>query len=88
MLIVEDDTVISRMVQDNLTYEGYEVEHVANGGDALSRARSFAPDLILLDLMLPNLDGFAICGAIGQSANAYQSLSSTLAARFPIRFEL
>lgn len=68
ILIVEDDPSITRMVRDNLVYEGFEVECVTRGDQALSQVRSFAPDLILLDLMLPGLDGFEICRAVAQSA--------------------
>jgi len=67
VLIVEDDPLITRMVRDNLIFEGFQVECVDSGDRALSRIRSFAPDLILLDLMLPKLDGFEICRAVSQS---------------------
>jgi DNA-binding response OmpR family regulator len=68
ILIVEDDPSITRMVRDNLVYEGFDVECVTRGDLALSHVRSFAPDLILLDLMLPGLDGFEVCRAVAQSA--------------------
>ena len=68
ILIVEDDPSITRMVRDNLVYEGFDVECVTRGDQALSQVRSFAPDLILLDLMLPGLDGFEICSVVAQSA--------------------
>jgi DNA-binding response OmpR family regulator len=67
ILVVEDDPLITRMVRDNLVFEGFEVECVASGDQALSHVRSFAPDLILLDLMLPKLNGFEICSAVSQS---------------------
>ena len=68
ILIVEDDPSITRMVRDNLVYEGFHVECETRGEHALTQVRSFAPDLILLDLMLPGLDGFEICRAVAQSA--------------------
>ena len=68
ILIVEDDPSITRMVRDNLVYEGFDVECVTRGDQALSHVRSFAPDLILLDLMLPGLDGFEICRTVAQGA--------------------
>jgi len=68
ILIVEDDPSITRMVRDNLVYEGFDVECVTRGDQALSQVRSFAPDLILLDLMLPGLDGFEICRTVAQGA--------------------
>ena len=66
VLIIEDDALITRLVRDNLTYQGFDVECIADGDRALAKVRSFAPDLILLDLMLPGLDGFEICRAISQ----------------------
>jgi two-component system response regulator VicR len=68
ILIIEDDPSITRLVQDNLEYEGFEVRSIADGSRAIQAIRSFLPDLILLDLMLPGLDGFEICSAVSQSA--------------------
>jgi DNA-binding response OmpR family regulator len=68
ILIIEDDPSITRMVRDNLVYEGFDVECVTRGDHALNHVRSFAPDLILLGLMLPGLDGFEICRVVAQSA--------------------
>ena len=66
ILIVEDDPAIALMVRDNLVYEGYEVECVTDGRMALAKVRLFSPDLILLDLMLPGLDGYEICRAVSE----------------------
>lgn len=68
VLIVEDDESISMVVRANLEYEGFETACVSDGSQALPAIRSFAPDLILLDLMLPGLDGFEICGAVSQGS--------------------
>ena len=68
VLIIEDDPLISRMVEDNLVHEGFDVRCVADGDKALSEVRCYAPDMILLDLMLPGLDGFEICRALKQSS--------------------
>ena len=67
ILIIEDDPSITVMVRDNLEFEGFKVSTVADGSQAIQTVRSFMPDLILLDLMLPGLDGFEICRAISQS---------------------
>jgi DNA-binding response OmpR family regulator len=67
VLIVEDDPSIRLMLEHNLVDEGFEVQCVSKGDSAMSAIRGFAPDLILLDLMLPGLDGFEICSAISES---------------------
>ena len=66
ILIVEDDPTIVRVLRDNLEFEGFEVEVSVDGRDALTSARKFAPDLILLDLALPGLDGLEVCRRLTQ----------------------
>jgi len=61
ILIVEDEPAMVRLLSDNLIYEGYEVLVAADGEAALEVAFRSRPDLILLDLMLPKLDGLAVC---------------------------
>jgi two-component system, OmpR family, alkaline phosphatase synthesis response regulator PhoP len=61
ILIVDDEADITRLLAFNLTRAGFFVESAARGGEALEKAVAFQPDLILLDLMLPELDGLAIC---------------------------
>ena len=68
VLVVEDDPVLTRVLRDNLTFEGFDVESVADGGDALALARQFTPDLVLLDVNLPNQSGFALCEALRQKS--------------------
>lgn len=60
ILIIEDDEAISQTVERALTRQGYQVLSAADGDEGLALARSAKPDLILLDLMLPGLDGFEI----------------------------
>jgi DNA-binding response OmpR family regulator len=67
ILIVEDDPSIARVVKDNLEFDGFAVECEVDGGEALRRVRAFRPDLVLLDLALPGLDGLSICRALGES---------------------
>src|SRR5580698_10325989 len=61
ILVVDDEPDIVELVAFNLRAEGFEVFSAANGPEALNRARALLPDLIGLDLMLPDLDGVAVC---------------------------
>ncbi len=61
ILIVEDDKDISKMVDYNLKKEGYRTISARDGEDAIEAAHSDRPDLILLDLMLPGIDGLEVC---------------------------
>ena len=61
ILIVEDEPAIAFTLENDLQTEGYEVVVVADGVEAVRRARCEAFDLILLDVMLPNKDGFEVC---------------------------
>ena len=60
ILIVEDETNIADSVKLNLEAEGYEVEYTTDGQMGLHYARTLKPDLIILDIMLPKLDGFEV----------------------------
>jgi two-component system response regulator RegX3 len=66
LLIVEDEPAIRTGLIDLFVYHGYEVEAAQDGRLGLDKALSGAYDLIILDIMLPTLDGFAICNAIRQ----------------------
>jgi DNA-binding response OmpR family regulator len=61
ILVVDDEPHIIELARLYLEREGYEVEEAANGGDALSKQNSGNPDLIILDLMLPDIDGYEVC---------------------------
>lgn len=61
LLVVEDDVAIARVLHDNLVYEGFQVERAVDGREALAKAETFIPDLVLLDLMLPEQSGFEVC---------------------------
>ena len=61
ILVVDDERDIVELLTFNLNAEGYEVITAANGLEALNQARAALPDLIVLDLMLPELDGLAVC---------------------------
>jgi two-component system, OmpR family, response regulator VicR len=66
ILVVEDDAALARVLKDNLVFEGFEVECVADGNLVLTKAKSFAPDLVVLDIMLPGADGFELCATLRQ----------------------
>jgi DNA-binding response OmpR family regulator len=61
ILVVEDDTALARLLCDNLIYEGFEVALASDGNRALREHSVFHPDLVLLDLTLPGLDGLEVC---------------------------
>ncbi len=61
VLVVEDDAVLGETLVYNLNKHGYEVHQTANGREAVQIARQEKPDLILLDLMLPGMDGIEVC---------------------------
>jgi len=61
ILIIEDDPAILKMVQRSLAYEGYVVDIATDGRTGLNLARDHHPDLVILDWMLPGLDGLEVC---------------------------
>ncbi len=66
ILVVEDNAALSRALRDTLMFEGFDVENIADGNVAVDHARSFQPDLIVLDIMLPGRDGFQLFGLLRQ----------------------
>lgn len=64
ILIIEDEIAQAQILQYNLESEGFDVKHVANAEDGLHYAKSFAPDLIILDWMLPDMAGIEVCRQI------------------------
>ena len=61
ILIADDDPVILRLIQVNLELEGYEVITANNGEEAVAQAKAEKPDLVILDIMMPRLDGYQAC---------------------------
>src|SRR5690606_22196067 len=76
-LIVEDDAAISSMLRRGLTFEGYDVTHVTSGTDALTFLRTNTPDLIVLDIMLPGMNGFEVCRRIRNAGETMPILMLT-----------
>lgn len=77
ILVVEDDRTIALGLQHHLQDAGYEVELASNGSDALRAARRLPPALLLLDLMLPDLDGFDVLAAIRRGGGSFPVLIVT-----------
>ncbi len=68
ILLVEDDPTLSETLRYNLEREGYAVINAADGVVGLERARRDQPDMIILDVMLPRLDGFSVCRILRQES--------------------
>lgn len=69
ILVVDDEKTIRDLLNVNLTKEGYNVIEAADGLEAVEKAREEKPDLILLDIMLPKLDGLSVCKRIKSTMN-------------------
>ena len=69
ILVVEDENDIQELVEYNLIKNGYQVTCVATGEDSLDNTRSLLPDLVILDLMLPGLDGLQVCRILKNDSN-------------------
>mgnify|MGYP001597512931 FL=1 len=67
ILLVEDDETLAMVYQQRLELEGFEVKHSVNGEQALSDAVEFKPDLVLLDVMMPKLNGFDVLDILRNS---------------------
>jgi DNA-binding response OmpR family regulator len=64
VLIIEDDDNIATALEYILSREGLNQDRVANGADAMGRIRALKPDLVLLDVMLPEVSGYEICQTV------------------------
>jgi phosphate regulon transcriptional regulator PhoB len=69
VLVVEDERDVAELIRYNLTREGYEVIVAPTGADALKQARDVRPDLVLLDIMVPQLNGWEVCRRLKQDAD-------------------
>ena len=69
ILVVDDEPNILELAKLYLEQEGYHVEGVGNGNDALSKLNSIKPSLIVLDLMLPDIDGFEVCRQVRKKSD-------------------
>ena len=66
ILVVDDEPFIIQMVTSRLTASGYEVVSGTDGQEALEKAQAEKPDLIILDVLMPRLDGYQACAALKQ----------------------
>lgn len=64
ILLVEDDDALARVYTTRLEMEGFDLKHVVNGEEALSAALDYRPDLIVLDVMMPKINGFDVLDII------------------------
>ena len=69
LLLVEDDAPLAGMLRAHLERDGYEVVQAADGATALNEVRRQSPDVVVLDIGLPGLDGFEVCRVLRSRAN-------------------
>jgi len=67
VLVAEDEAVVAKLLNKILTREGYEVELAVNGQEAMDKAASFKPDLIIMDIDMPKLNGYEAAAKIKES---------------------
>src|SRR2546428_1609585 len=77
ILVIEDNPDLAYGLRNNLEIEGYEVEVAKDGARGLTRAKTAKPDLILLDLMLPGMDGFRVLRALREEGHGMPVLILT-----------
>src|SRR6476619_8269018 len=68
ILIVDDEPTIVELLEEHLRSEGYETNHAYSGEEALQLLDSDVPDLVILDLMLPGMDGYEVCRLMQKDA--------------------
>ena len=81
VLVVDDDPDIVELLQYNLQKEGYQVAAAHNGREAIDKAAGFSPDIILLDVMMPVMDGIAACRQLRQNPRLKDTYILFLTAR-------
>jgi len=67
ILVVDDDPLLAAALRRPLAYEGFEVEVAVSGEEALGRALDHPPDLVILDVLLPGIDGLEVCRRLRQA---------------------
>ena len=74
VLVVEDDEKLNRMMKYLFMSKGYKVESAINGLDALDVLEKTKPDIIILDLMMPKMDGFELCERLKRDDSQYKDI--------------
>lgn len=81
ILIIDDEEDILEILRYNLVKEGFEVEVASNGLEGIEKAKTFRPDLILLDVMMPQMDGIEVCEILRKTSGFESTLICFLTAR-------
>ena len=81
ILVVDDDPDIVEILRYNLSMAGYDIKSATNGKEAIKKAKIFFPEIILLDVMMPEMDGIEACEAIRQTAGLEDTIITFLTAR-------
>jgi DNA-binding response OmpR family regulator len=81
ILVVDDDQVIQQLLKVNLELEGYAVGVAEDGEEALERFDAFRPNLVLLDIMMPKLDGWEVCRRLKEGVDSAEVPIVLLSAR-------
>lgn len=69
ILIVDDEKKIRDLISFRLEYKGYQVANAGDGGEALEKIKNDKPDLIVLDIMMPDMTGYEVCEQIKKDAS-------------------
>ncbi len=81
ILIVDDDQDIIEILRYNLSLAGYKIKTAANGKEAIKKAKLFSPEIILLDIMMPEMDGIEACSKIKSIPSLNETMIIFLSAR-------
>ena len=81
ILIVDDEEIVRGLVQESLEGEGYELFEASGGTEALAKAREIKPDLVILDLMMPDMWGYKVCEEIKENPETKNAIVVFLSAR-------
>jgi len=81
ILLVDDEEDILEILKYNLKKENYEIETARDGKEAIDKAHSFKPDLIVLDIMMPDMDGIEVCTRLREDSDFDETLIAFLTAK-------